>query len=120
MQRKISFKLPNGSRVPAIEDLEDGYTYDCFLEYKGKPVMVSINDYGVRLEWDSNPDPRKTGRTVITNIVPDKLFGKLDRLRPKHIRLVLSMLDASGLDGKTISSEIVNEMYEEWLRLGQP
>ena len=118
--RKISFKLKNGSRVPAIEDLEDGYTYDCFLEYKGKQVMVSINDYGVRLEWDSNPDPRKTGKVVMTNIFPEKLFGKLDRLRPKHLRLVLNMLDVNGLDGKTISSKEVTEMYDEWLRLGQP
>lgn len=121
MRRKISFKLKNGSRVPAIEDWdEDGYDYNCFLEYQGKQVMVAISDYGVRLEWDSHPDPTKTGKTVITNICPEKLFGKMDRLRPKHIRLVLKMLSANGLDGKTISSDVVNKMYEEWLRLGQP
>lgn len=105
-----------GVEIPYTESAdEDGYSYNFWIEWDGRPGAVFVCESGMHVEWDDGP-----AGWVISNIVPEKVFGPLPKLEPKHMRYLLYSFMKTGFEGWKLPVEEEERMYEEWNRLGRP
>ena len=102
--------LPNGSKLPYGESFDDyGYVYVVSIEWEGRGGLVFICESGTHVEWDDSG-----GEIIITNLKPERLFGKMKFLTEEQIVKVIVRLIMCGFEGRPYSPEEIDDAYDEW------
>src|ERR1022692_743204 len=93
---------------------EDGYFYELYMLYNGKKVAIIVTECGVSVDF------RKSGKSIHTNIRPDKLFPGKSKLEWDDLHDIIDILEATDLEGKESSAKEMKKLHKELKRLGKP
>jgi len=95
-------------------DRNEGYFYEIYILADGEEARVVITDYGVSVDF------RVSGKSIHTNIVPNRLHPGVERLNWGHLERILRIVRDTDLEGKTFSKQEMDDQYQEWKDLGEP
>jgi hypothetical protein len=89
--------LPNGQKLPYGESLdENGYIYAVSMEWKNRGGLIFICESGTHVEWND-----ADGKIVVTNLKPERLFGRMKSLTEEQLLKVIVRLAGSDFEGRT-------------------
>ncbi len=104
----------NGEIFPYEKDIEEGsddYFYRISAIWRKKDCEIIITRFGVSIDWDD-------GTCTTTNIEPMSLFpNAIWKLTKKQLLKIIDCVEKTGGEGMKYS---IDELYEEWKRLGCP
>lgn len=105
------FTWKKGVKIPYEEDLDEiGYSYVIHICWDNREGIIFICECGVHYEWKGSPG------FIDTNIKPEAIFGKLDKLENKHLKYITALAVKTGFEGFRYSGEEIDKMYETWLK----
>ena len=113
-KRKIGVSYGNNVRIPGIEEIdEDGYKYHLFIDYDNRSGLIYIDKTGVHIEWYIQDGCFSDW--VDTNVIPQDMFGNVEKLNHDQLRFICKLLVKNEFDGVTTPKEIINALYQKWL-----
>lgn len=100
--------------VRFYENLNDNdYFYELYVLIDSKKAAIIVTNEGVSVDF-------LDGRSIHTNIVPERLYGKTRSLKWKQLSKILETIEATDAEGKVWSSQEMEAMYNKWKSLGEP
>lgn len=104
----LSLQLRKGENIPYRESLdEDGYSYELIVSYRGNKGLLFVCESGVHVEWENSSD------WIKSNLMPERLFGKLEKLNEDQLKQILKTMINTGFEGFHYDKEYVKKMYSE-------
>lgn len=89
-----SFKFDNEEFAYSEEHVNDNYCYRVCVKNDGQFLEVLIGPIGVVIDFFEE------NYFIHTNIVPNSIFGKQQRLEKEQIKAIIELVISTGLEGK--------------------